>query len=148
MYYKIPFDFGALMAQEDGEQPLPIPTCSLYESIGQHLHTLIITRMGENRFDKEYGNSIWELEFSNGISDTQWNEHFSESVRVIVKAYEPRITGCKVTIHSELVEKTWPMRNYTEVKKKVTILIKAKITDTGEDYSFKTDLFLSPMSVD
>jgi phage baseplate assembly protein W len=142
MYYRFPFDFGELLEGQG------IPPCSEAESIAQHIQLLITTKFGENRYDAEYGNEIWELEFDNGLSTGIWENRFVQSVTNAVVAYEQRIEKVKVIIHSELVEKTWPMKKYTEIKNKVTILLYADLVSSGEPFSFKTVLFLSPMSID
>lgn len=142
MYYKLPFDFADIMAGHDA------PECNLYESIAQHLQILVTTRYGENRYDANYGNGIWELEFEKGMGNAQWEEAFRKSVTETVDLYEPRLNNNKVTIHTELVEKNWPLKNYTEVKKKATVLIRSTLVGTGEIYSFKTEIYLSPLSID
>jgi phage baseplate assembly protein W len=143
MYYKLPFDFGNIMDGNDAEQ-----SYNLGENIAQHIQLLITTKFGENRYDPYYGNEIWNLEFENSLTDSQWEERFRLSVNHSVNTYEPRLVNADATIHSELVEKVWPIKDYTEVKKKVTIIIRAMLRDSGEKFSFKTELFLSPMSVD
>ena len=143
MYYKLPFDFGNIMDGQDAE-----PSYNLGENIAQHIQLLITTKMGENRYDPYYGNEIWNLEFENSLTDSQWEEKFRQSVNYSILAYEPRLVNADASIHSELVEKVWPIKDYTEVKKKVTIVIRAFLRDSGEKFSFKTELFLSPMSVD
>jgi phage baseplate assembly protein W len=142
MYYKIPFDLSNVLEGGDA------PACNMHESIAQHLYVLITTRSGENRFDNSYGNSIWDLEFENGISNAQWEEWFIQAVTNGINSYEKRLTNVDVKIHSSMIERTWPMRNYVEVKKKVVVFVSAIINSTGEKYTFKTELFLSPMSVD
>jgi len=142
MYYKLPFNFGQVINGKDAE------TCSLGENIAQHIQLLITTKFGENHFDPKYGNAIWELEFERAVNESKWTDSFKQAVIDVIMQYEQRITKVHAEIRAELIEKTWDMRNYTEIKKKVTILIKAILTDTGEKFSFKTELFLSPMSVD
>lgn len=142
MYYKLPFNFNQIINGKDAE------TCSLGESIAQHIQLLITTKFGENHFDAKYGNAVWELEFERAINESKWTDKFKQAVTDVITQYEQRINKVNVEIHTELIQKTWNMRNYTEIKKKVTILIKAKLADTGEKFSFKTELFLSPMSVD
>lgn len=142
MYYKIPFNFGDIINGKDSH------ICSLAESIAQHIQLLITTKFGESRYNPKYGNAIWELEFERAINESKWTEEFRQSVLKAIISYEPRLVKVYVEIHAELVEKTWPMKNYTEIKKKVTILVKANLIETDEKFSFKTDLFLSPMSVD
>jgi phage baseplate assembly protein W len=143
MYYKLPFDFGKIIHGKDAEL-----NSSIAENIAQHIELLITTKFGENRYDSNYGNEIWDLEFENSLSDTQWEEYFRLAVIRTVAQYEPRLTNPDATIHSELVEKVWPIKAYTEIKKRVVIVLKGTLTETGEQFAFKTELYLSPMSVD
>lgn len=143
MYYKLPFDFGHIM--EGGDARL---SHNIGENIAQHIQLLITTKFGENRFDKDYGNEIWDLEFENSLTDAQWEEQFRQSVNISIRKYEPRLINADTTIHAQLVEKVWPIKDYTEVKKKVTIIVKATLADSGEKFSFKSEIFLSPMSID
>jgi hypothetical protein len=46
------------------------------------------------------------------------------------------------------VEHSYDTKEHTEIKKKVKIGINAKMEATGERFSFSTELFLSPMSID
>ncbi len=96
----------------------------------------------------DYGNEIWDLEFENSLTDAQWEEQFRQSVNISIRKYEPRLVNADTTIHAQLVEKVWPIKDYTEVKKKVTIIVKATLADSGEKFSFKSEIFLSPMSID
>nr|WP_199156847.1 GPW/gp25 family protein [Pedobacter sp. ASV2] len=141
MYFKFPIYLGELL---EGRE---LPMCSLGESIAQHIQLLITTRFGENRYDYEYGNKIWELEFENNITTAEWEEKFRLHVINSIHQYEQRIENPIAQIFTEMVEKEWPMKKFTEVRKKVTILIKANLTESKEAFSFKTELFLSPMSV-
>lgn len=122
--------------------------CNVFENIAQHLQLLLTTRFGENRYDDSYGNGIWETEFEKAMGNLQWEELFREAVITMVDSHEKRLRDNHVTIHAELVEKNWPLKDYTEVKKKVTVFIRSTLAGSGEKYSFKTELFLSPMSVD
>lgn len=143
MYYKLPFDFGKIIQGQDAE----FSSC-VAENIAQHIELLITTKFGENRYDNNYGNEIWDLEFENSLSDTQWEERFRLAVIRTVAQYEHRLTNPDATVHSELVEKVWPIKEYTEIKKRVAIVVKGTLTETGEQFAFTTELYLSPMSVD
>ena len=142
MFYTIPFSFSDILDGEDA------PRSPLKESIDQHLQMLIATRKGENRFDFDYGNKIWDLDFENAVSSNRWEEAFQEAVLVIIRLYEHRLTDVQVAIRSELVEKVWPLRKYTDIKKKVTIWIQARLVETSESFAFKTALYISPLSTD
>ena len=142
MFYTSPFLFSEILHGHSA------PRSSLKESIDQHLQMLIATRPGENRYDFGYGNKIWDLDFENAVSNNRWEEAFQVAVLMVIQLYEWRLTSAQVAIRSELVEKAWPMRKYTEIKKKVNIWIQAQLTETGEQYIFRTALYISPLSTD
>ena len=141
-HYKIPFRADLLFEGKD------MPTCDLGESIAQHIQLLITTRFGEHRFDYDYGNGIWQMEFERAVSEARWEESFRQSVIKAVSEYEARLTDVDAELKIEMVEKVYPMKKFTEVKKKVIILVRGKLTETGEPFTFRTELYLSPMSID
>lgn len=141
MNYQMPVDFGAVM------QGSSLPECDLAESVAQHIQLLITTRCAENRFDQKYGNSVWELDFERGLSDADWEDKFKSSVLASIEVYERRIFNINIVVKAEMVEKTWPLKKYTEIKKKVTVLINAQLVESSEKFSFKTELYISPMAV-
>jgi phage baseplate assembly protein W len=142
MYYKIPFDFGSVM---EGSS---VATCDLPESIAQHIQLIITTRQAENRFDADYGNPVWDIDFENSISDARWQEQLRVLILDKLQKYEKRIFNISVAVHSEWVEKTWPLKKFTEIKKKVTVLVNSQLVDTEEKFTFKTEIYISPMAVE
>lgn len=143
MNYRLPLDFKSLM-EEQGQTPM----CSTAESIAQNIMLLIITRKGEHRYDPNYGNDVWELEFDNAITKVIWETVFTESLKKQLKEHEPRIRDPNISVHVTLVEHTYETKNFVEIKKKASIAINAFLVETGERYRFATELFLSPMSID
>lgn len=141
--YSMPFNPSSLM-RENGT----IQTCDIGESIANNIMLLIITKKGENRYDDQYGNDVWSLEFDNGITSARWENIFINSLRRQIAAYEPRLVSPVIKAHIIFVEKNYDTRDFTEIKKKVKIAINAKLESTGEQYNFVTELFLSPMSID
>ncbi|MDR0794126.1 MAG: GPW/gp25 family protein [Chitinophagaceae bacterium] len=141
--YRMPFDPGSLIG-ENGTMPL----CSVAESIAQHLMLLITTRKNENRYDLDYGNAVWDIEFDNAITAVEWEKIFVESMKKQIADYEPRITSPKISLHIDYVEYSYDTKKFCEIKKKVKIAINAKLVETDELFSFATELYLSPMSID
>ncbi|AZI33162.1 GPW/gp25 family protein [Kaistella carnis] len=141
--YILPFNPSSLM-KENGA----IETCDIAESIAQNIMLLIITKKGENRYDDQYGNDVWNLEFDNGVSSSVWENIFIKSLKRQIADYEPRIVSPQIKAHIIFVEHNYDTRDFTEIKKKVKIAINAKLEATGEQYNFVTELFLSPMSID
>lgn len=141
--YKMPFNPGKLIS-EGGNAEM----CSMPESIAQNIMLLITTKKRENRYDTNYGNAVWDLEFENGVTTVEWEKIFVESLKEQIAKYEPRIKNPKIDIHIEYVEHTFDTKGYSEMKKRAKIAINAQLTETSERFSFSTELFLSPMSID
>ncbi|HEU4496156.1 MAG TPA: GPW/gp25 family protein [Flavobacterium sp.] len=139
----MPFNPERLIS-EDGS----IEMCSMAESIAHNLMLLITTKKGENRFDFGYGNAVWDIEFENAVTAVEWEALFIESMKEQIRKYEPRIYAPKIDVSIEYVEHSYETKRYSEIKKKAKIAINAKLAETGETFSFLTELFLSPMSVD
>jgi hypothetical protein len=68
----------------------------------------------------------------------------------VYQAKENKITlqvkSEKLRVILEKIEKKSGSDKHTVIKRKVDIIIRAKITETGEVYHFHTDLYLSPVS--
>lgn len=141
--YKLPFRPLNLIAS-NGQ----VETCDVFESIAQNIMLLITTKKGENRYDENYGNDVWDVEFDNGISTTIWENIFVKSLIRQINTYESRLQNPKVQAYITFVEHNYDTRGYTEVKKKVRIGINARLESTGENFNFSTELYLSPMSID
>ncbi len=142
-YCKIPFNPEALL-NGDGK----MKTCSMAESIAQNLMLLITSRKHENRFDADFGNDVWEFEFDNAVTIVKWEAIFIESLKRQIKNYEPRLLQPKIEVHIQQVEHTYSTKKFSEIKKRAKIAINGKLADTGEQYSFATELFIGPMSID
>ena len=143
IYYQMPFNPSSLF-KDGGEMQV----CSMAESIAQNIMLLITTKQGENRFDEEYGNAVWNIEFDNSATNVLWEETFIASLNLLISKYETRIISPVVKVHTSFVEHTYKTKKYTQIKKKASIVINAKLFETGENFSFSTEIFLSPMSID
>ena len=141
--YKLPLNPMSMM-MNGGK----IDTCGIGESIAQNIMLLIITKKGENRYDEHYGNDVWDLEFDNGVTSSMWENIFIKSLQRQIDDYEPRLIYSRVEASIKFVEHNYETKGFTEVKKKVKIIINAKLESTNEAFSFSTEIFLSPMSID
>lgn len=138
--YKKPFRFKNIFENS------PLETCSVGISISQHIELIIFTRFGEHRFNTDYGCKVWELDFELIVSTTMWEEQMRQSLLASIAQQEPRLYETEVTVQVTDVEKLFPFRQILEIKKRVSIAVNARLTDTGERYYFTTALFLSPLS--
>lgn len=115
-------------------------------SISQHIEIIIFTHFGEHRHDYQYGCEIWDVDFELIASETIWEEKLRQSLLRSITRCEPRIYQVEVEVNMKEVEKKYPLRHVSEIKKQVEIIVKGKIQETGERYKFSTSLFLSPLS--
>jgi|SRR5690606_11298768 len=138
--YKKPLSFKRLVAGKGLE------TTDVGYSVSQHIELLIFTHFGEHRFNRQYGCSIWELDFELIISDWKWEEKFKQSLLTAIRLEEPRIYNVDVQVDLSEAARASFGSGVTEVKKRVSIYVKGLIIETGEAYQFSTDLFLGPLS--
>ena len=115
-------------------------------SISQYIELIIFTRYGEHRYDPNFGCEIWDLDFELIVSERMWEERLRQSLLRSITKYEQRIYDVQIDAHIKEVNKFYPLRNVNEIKKKVEIIINGKMHQTGENYTFTTSLFLSPLS--
>lgn len=115
-------------------------------SISQYIELIIHTRYGEHRYMPDFGCEIWDLDFELIVSESIWEEKLRQSMLRSITRYEQRIYDTQVDVYIKEVNKFYPVRNITEVKKQVEIVVRAKVHKTGENYRFSTSLYLSPLS--
>lgn len=138
--YNKPFRLKSIFENKD------LKEADIGKSISQNIELIIFTRYGEHRHNRNFGCEIWDLDFELIVSETTWEEKFRQSLLRSITQYEPRLYQVEVEIKMSEVEKTFSIRNVTEIKKKVDISIWGKMNITGEKYYFNTGLFLSPLS--
>jgi phage baseplate assembly protein W len=138
--YKKPFKLGKIFSGQD------IDKQDVGASISQYIELIIFTRYGEHRFKPDFGCEIWDLDFELIISESMWEEKLRQSLLRSITQYEQRIYDVHVDVYIKEVNKFYPLRNVSEIKKKVEIVVSGKMQQTGENYVFTTSLFLSPLS--
>ncbi|MBS7566722.1 GPW/gp25 family protein [Mucilaginibacter sp. Bleaf8] len=138
--YKKPFRLGSVFKGQDLE------TQDIGTSISEYIELIIFTRFGEHRYQPDFGCEIWDLDFELIISESIWEEKLRQSLLRSITKYEQRIYDVHIDVHISEINKFYPLRNVTEIKKQVEIVVRAKVHKTGENYRFSIALFLSPLS--
>ncbi len=141
-YYKTPLVLSKVL---EGNE---LPTCSLAESITRNLELIITTRFGEHRSDPTFGCEIWDLDFELIVSENLWEEKLRLSLLRSITTHEKRLANVQIDVEITEIEKFHLFKQFTEVKKRVDIQLKGTMHKTGESFNFRTNLFLSPLSVD
>jgi phage baseplate assembly protein W len=138
--YKKPFRLLHVFQGHD------MDTQDLGASISQYIELIIFTRYGEHRYMPDFGCEIWDLDFELIISESMWEEKLRKSLLRSITKYEQRIYNVNIDVKINEVNKFYPLRNVSEIKKRVEITIKGIIQQTGENYFFTISLYLSPLS--
>lgn len=138
-YYSLPLTLETILQRKKH------PRCTLPESIHQHLYLLLVTHLGESRYDRRYGGELWDSDFSL-LSQLKWKDLIKESFEHSVRTYEPRLTQVKVRVEVEEFDQMTKTNRY--VRKRVGLGVDAVITQTNESFSFFERIFISPMSMD
>ena len=141
-YLKIPLRLSTVM---EGNE---LPSIDLIQSITSNLELIIVTRFGEHRSDPSFGCEIWDLDFELIVSARLWEEKLRQSLLNSVTHHEHRLTDVEVNVEITDVEKMNYIKRFTEIKKRVDILVEGLIRKTGESFYFRTNMFLSPLSLD
>lgn len=139
-YYKGPIDLQSVTA---GRQ---LRTCDLGESISQLLYMLISTRKGELPCDPEFGCAIWDLQFEIVVDSMKWRSAVEQSIFEGVSRYEKRLENIEVEVSLKDVEVTYPFKKYPEIKKQSTIHVRGKLKHLQENFSFSTQIYVSPLA--
>ncbi len=142
VYYKIPLQLSAVM---EGNE---LPACDLIYSITKNLELIIMTRFGEHRSNPTFGCEIWDLDFELIVSASLWEEKLRPSLLKSITTHENRLSNVAITVAITDMEKYNVFKQFTEIKKRVDIHISGLIHKTGQAFNFRTNLFLSPLSVD
>lgn len=142
-YFTLPLKASALM---EGKEH---PSCTLKDSIAQRIHLILITNLNECRYDPEFGNLMWELDFENIPNITVWKDNIAKAIKEAVNNYEIRLTNIKASIEvteEEIVDR----ENLTlkRIKKRVDINVHANIKKTNEPFYFIETLYISPLWID
>jgi phage baseplate assembly protein W len=124
-----------------------LPSCTLVQSITKSLELIIVTRFGEHRADPGFGCEIWDLDFELIVSARLWEEKLRQSLLHSITTHEHRLSTIEVNIQINDVEKLNYFRKFSEVKKRVDIIVTGVIQKTGEPFSFGTNMYLSPLSL-
>ncbi len=138
-YYILPLSFAGIMQQKDH------PTCTLQQSVAQHLHLIITTSFGELPADENFGCSIWEHDFDNITSAHKIKEFIKDSLQSSIEHYEKRLGNVRIELLISQEELT-NSKQGARVKKKINITITGMLQSTNEKFVYEDNFFTGPLS--
>jgi len=141
--YELPIRFNQLM------QPnRDLATCELKKSIAQNINLIITSKYNEHRFDDTYGCEIWDMDFELIKNENAWRDKIAKSVVQSLSRHEKRLDAIESNIVITEEEFVNNSSGHKGVRKKIAIFVNGIVRETGETFSFRTNLFLGPLSFD
>jgi len=138
-YYTLPLSFAGIMQKKDH------PTCTLQQSVAQHLHLIITTAFGELPADENFGCSIWEHDFDNITSGHKIKEFIKDSLQSSIDHYEKRLGNVRIDLLISQ-EELMNSKQGARVKKKINITITGLLQSTNEKFMYEDNFFTGPLS--
>lgn len=139
-YIKLPINFYNIAKGAKS------PSCSMEESIAQHLYLLITSRYGEVSGNNTFGCDIWELEFNQLVKTHKWEEQVKSSLEKSILINEKRLKDVEVKISLTEVDYEFKNKGYSQVRRKADIHIAGLILENNQDFQFGMSLYISPLA--
>lgn len=139
-YYKLPMDFSQVLLKKD------INTCSLEESVSQHIHLLITTVLGENKDDAQYGCQWWDSDFDIKASNNEVKEQIERAVKTSIVRYETRLVQIRVV--ASVSQEEVPAKPARKMKKKIRVTVTGMLAKNNNPFQYNSYFFISPLSYD
>jgi len=138
-YYSLPLRLDEVMQGEN------LPTCSMDDSIYQHIHLLVTTAFGEIEYDEKFGCIVWDTDFDNLTAVNKMRDIIKQSLVTVIRKYETRLekVNAEVSINQEL---TSGSQDAKQVKKRVRLQITGLIKSTHLPFSRTFSFFSGPLS--
>ncbi|TDH18500.1 hypothetical protein EXU57_23165 [Segetibacter sp. 3557_3] len=138
-YYSLPLALDRLYLGEG------LATCSLRQSIDQHLHLMLTTALGELPADENFGCNIWDHDFDNMTSGAKMKEMLRHSLLCSIEKYEKRINSIRVDLQIRQQDIGGKLNGY-RTKRRVEISISGVLNATNEAYEYCDLFYTGPLS--
>lgn len=144
-YYSIVPSFSALMSGRKVQKVSP------KKSIHQHIYLILMTALGCNRFEPNYGCKIWEKDFDISTNENNWISEMSNNIYLAIATSEPRVyPSFKVEVKAKEVEQFFSEEHAVNFIKYFEVEIsnlKLKATNEVID-SFQCSIAFSPVTLE
>lgn len=137
-FYALPLQPQKVMGKQ------AMQTCNEQESIAQHIHLMVTSRYGESKYAEDFGNSIWEHEFSNKMHQTQTKEAIKDDLLRCITTFEPRLGDVKVDLSVQQEEVV--LSNNRFVRERIRVHISGVRKQEKEPFTHWEQFYIAPMS--
>jgi phage baseplate assembly protein W len=141
--YKLPFDFGYFFESKNLNKCVTVK-----ESLNQYIQLILMTQFGSSRFDPLFGCELWDVDFQLIFSINQWKDKMQKSIHNTISTYEARLQDLQVSVDVAEEEIIIKEQSTKKFRRKMTVNVQAKMTETGLPYSYQQPIYLNPISID
>ena len=138
-FYKLPLKPSNFFTKKEHDK------CDIKQSIAHFIHLINTTYFGECTFDESFGSSFWELDFDNLKSSNILRSLIKSSVEESIKLHEKRLTNVFVEAKIKQ-EEIYSTNSSNRIKKRVDLVINAKVEKTNEDFNYVEYFYIGPLS--
>ncbi|HYV92790.1 MAG TPA: GPW/gp25 family protein [Chitinophagales bacterium] len=129
----MPIPFEAILDRRDFYKT------DLRNSIHQRIHLVLVTFLGESRYDPDFGCSIWDFDFENISNVNAWKDRVTKSIIDSLGVHEKRIDRIRVSVDIKP----------EGIRKRLEVKVEARIVKTNEQLPpFVEPIYISPISLD
>lgn len=138
-FYKLPLKPANFFTKKEHD------TCNIKQSIVHFIHLINTTHFGECSFDETFGSSIWELDFDNLKSSNKLKSLIKQSLEESIRTHEKRLVN--VVVEAKIKqEEILDNEALNRIKKRVDLVIRAKVKKTNEVFKYVEYFYIGPLS--
>lgn len=143
-YFPMPVPFESILDRRD------FLKTNLQNSLYQRIHLVLVTFLGESRYDPDFGCSIWDYDFENISNVNAWKDQVTKSVQDSLSVHEKRIDKIKVTVDIKPEEVfDSQLGKVARIRKRLDVKVEGRIVKTNEQMRpFTEPIYVSPISLD
>jgi len=137
-YYSLPINFDCLTSLGHHS------TCSLKQSIAQHIHLIATSYFGDCKFDESFGCAIWDFDFDNSMTELKLRDKLKKNIQTALTIHEPRLQNIDISVFTTQVSLS--NTGAPRIKNRIDVSIKARLTKTNDLFEYYEFFFLGPLS--
>ena len=138
-FLKLPLRFGPFFEKEK------MPVCNMQESIFRNLHLIITTVQGEHKAAPDYGSAFWDNDYDTHLTNDARREIIMSGLKQQIARYEKRITNVDIIVNVR--QALLNAQQAGVQKRRIEIIINARIKRSLEPISFQTGFFIGPFTL-
>jgi phage baseplate assembly protein W len=116
----------------------------LAQSLQQHISLIITTRLGDCRFEPDFGCKIWDVDFVVPSNLNSWKEEIKAALQEAIQKHERRIE--QIQMFNIQVAQAGTT-DISRIQQRLEIELRCALKGTHDTFSYTETLYFSPVSL-